>query len=61
MARDPVCRMEVNPNLAAARRGHRGRTYYFCCVACATKFDRAPERYVKPEPPGKAQASSSES
>jgi YHS domain-containing protein len=51
--------MEVNPNQAAAQRRYRGRLYYFCSVPCATKFDKGPEQYVKPEPPGKGQASGS--
>lgn len=52
MERDPVCRMEVNASQATARRSYRGKTYYFCNVGCATKFDKSPERYIRPEPQG---------
>jgi Cu+-exporting ATPase len=45
MERDPVCGMEVDPELAA-RAEHRGKTYYFCSEGCLATFQEAPERYA---------------
>jgi len=56
---DPVCGMQVDPETAAAHAEHEGRTYYFCCQGCATKFRANPEKYLKPKapaaPPSKAE------
>ncbi len=43
---DPVCGMTVDPSPAAASREYGGRTWYFCCAGCATKFQADPEKYV---------------
>jgi xanthine dehydrogenase accessory factor len=42
---DPVCGMTVNPTTARHRSEVGGRTVYFCCVGCKSRFDAAPERY----------------
>jgi Cu+-exporting ATPase len=46
MAKDPVCKMDVEPAKAAAQSSHKGQTYYFCAVGCKQKFDREPDKYV---------------
>lgn len=46
MEKDPVCGMLVRPEEAAEQRAIQGRTYYFCSVACAAKFDKAPQQYM---------------
>src|ERR1700750_950705 len=46
MERDVVCGMQVDPSKAAARSDYNGRTYFFCCGGCKTKFDASPERYL---------------
>ncbi len=46
LAFDPVCRMAVDPDRAAGRLVHEGTAYYFCTLACAGEFARAPERFV---------------
>jgi P-type Cu+ transporter len=46
MAKDPVCKMDVEPAKAAAQSNYKGQTYYFCAVGCKQKFDREPEKYV---------------
>src|SRR5271166_8842 len=46
--RDPVCGMQVDPAKARARAEHGGRTYFFCCEGCATKFRAAPAKYLAP-------------
>jgi P-type Cu+ transporter len=48
MERDPVCGMSVDPNKAAARVEHGGKTYYFCAPGCAKRFQQSPEKYLQP-------------
>jgi Cu+-exporting ATPase len=38
--------MNVDPNKAAAKVEHAGKTYYFCAPGCAKRFQQAPETYV---------------
>jgi len=50
---DPVCGMSVDPAAGQHRAELQGRTYYFCCAGCRTKFTADPEKYLKtrePEP-----------
>ena len=47
MAIDPVCKMQVEESKAAAKSEYNGKTYYFCCAGCKTRFDRSPQEYVK--------------
>jgi Cu+-exporting ATPase len=51
---DPVCKMLVKPETAAASYEYKGKTYYFCAVGCKNKFRQNPENYLnsdtKPEP-----------
>jgi Cu+-exporting ATPase len=42
---DPVCGMKVQPQEATPSAEHAGRTWYFCCAGCRTKFEAAPARY----------------
>lgn len=49
-AADPVCGMRVDPVHAKATRQHNGKTYYFCCEGCATKFSSDPEKYLAAHP-----------
>lgn len=46
MAIDPVCKMEVDENKAAATSEYRGKKYYFCAVGCKKAFDRDQEKYL---------------
>ncbi|WAC27432.1 heavy metal translocating P-type ATPase [Ancylobacter sp. SL191] len=47
MAKDPVCGMDVDPHTAQHRAEHGGRTYYFCCNGCRTKFAADPGKYLE--------------
>jgi Cu+-exporting ATPase len=47
MEKDPVCGMLVRSEEAIEQRAIQGRTYYFCSTACAAKFDKAPQLYVR--------------
>lgn len=44
---DPICGMAVEPETAAAKREHAGKTYYFCGAGCARAFDRDPEAAIE--------------
>lgn len=46
MERDPVCGMKVDPERAAARVEHSGKTFYFCCAGCANKFRAEPDKFL---------------
>jgi len=46
MAVDPVCKMIVEPERAAAQSIYRGQTYYFCAVGCKQTFDKEPGKYL---------------
>src|SRR5580658_6911571 len=50
MERDPVCGMQVDPEKVRARLDHGGKTYFFCCPGCATKFQADPGKYLAPRP-----------
>jgi len=51
MAKDPVCGMDVNPEVATAQglsSQHEGETYYFCGRGCKLDFDENPQKYFDP-------------
>lgn len=52
MATDPVCKMAVDPQHAAARVEYRGVTYYFCSEQCHKAFVAHPEQYQVKDPGG---------
>ena len=43
---DPVCKMMVMPETAAASYEHNGTTYYFCMPGCKVKFAAEPAKYL---------------
>jgi P-type Cu+ transporter len=49
---DPVCGMFVDPQKARGQAEYKGKTYYFCCPGCQTKFKADPERHLQPKPSG---------
>ncbi|MGH2427900.1 MAG: YHS domain-containing protein [Candidatus Limnocylindria bacterium] len=51
VARDPVCGMEVSPEVAQAQgltAEHEGKPYYFCGRGCMLDFRDDPARYFDP-------------
>ncbi|MCL4534050.1 MAG: YHS domain-containing protein [Bacteroidetes bacterium] len=46
---DYVCDMEVDPDTAPAMSEYKGKTYYFCSLACKREFDQDPEQYIVKE------------
>lgn len=43
---DPVCRMNIESEMAHARESYRGRTYYFCSAQCQRSFKAEAEKIV---------------
>jgi len=43
---DPVCKMTIDSEKAAASSHYKGKTFYFCAPGCKAEFDQDPERYV---------------
>jgi len=46
MAIDPVCKMDVERDKAAANAEYAGQTYYFCSAACHKAFTAEPQKYA---------------
>jgi YHS domain-containing protein len=46
MARDPVCKMQVDEQ-NAPKSEYKGREYHFCSLDCKEQFDNNPERYAQ--------------
>jgi P-type Cu+ transporter len=44
--KDPVCGMLVEPQRAAGKVEHAGKTYYCCSPRCAERFRAEPERFL---------------
>ncbi len=49
MHTDPVCKMIVTPESAAASYEYAGTTYYFCMPGCRDRFAADPEKYLTAE------------
>jgi YHS domain-containing protein len=47
MAIDPVCKMNVDENKAAAKYDYKGKTYYFYAAGCKDAFSKDPEKFLK--------------
>ncbi len=47
--RDPVCKMIVKPDSAAASYDYSGKTFYFCAVNCQKKFRQNPAHFLDPK------------
>ena len=43
---DPVCKMELHANQAAATLRFNNRQYYFCHTACLRLFEADPLAYI---------------
>src|SRR4029079_17658472 len=55
-AKDPVCRMTVDPATTPHRHTHGGDTYFFCSGGCRAKFAANPKRYLSRLPAAAASA-----
>ena len=56
--KDPVCGMTVTPD-SPHRHEHDGRTWYFCCNGCKTKFAADPHSYLHAHGPAATPAAGS--
>jgi len=43
---DPVCKMTIDSEKAAATSKYKDQTIYFCAKGCKAKFDQDPKRYL---------------
>jgi YHS domain-containing protein len=46
LAKDLVCKMEVDGKTAAATSEYEGKIYYLCVTGCKKAFDDFLEQYV---------------
>lgn len=46
MAKDPVCKMNVEESKAAPTAKYEGKSYYFCSENCKARFEEKPTEYV---------------
>ena len=44
--KDPVCGMMVDPQKAAGKVEHAGKTYHFCSTQCVERFTKEPEKFL---------------
>ena len=47
MAKDPVCKMDVDEKSAKFKTEYKGKTYYFCAPGCKKTFEKDPGKYIK--------------
>ena len=47
MAKDPICKMDVDEKTAKWKTTHMGKTYYFCAPGCQKAFEANPHKYMK--------------
>ncbi|MFH1003092.1 MAG: YHS domain-containing protein [Chloroflexota bacterium] len=43
---DPVCKMKIKADKAAATSDYEGQKYYFCAMGCKKAFDKEPAKYL---------------
>jgi YHS domain-containing protein len=43
---DPVCGMEVSPDVAVGKAEHDGTWFYFCSQTCMDTFNKNPHKYA---------------
>jgi YHS domain-containing protein len=46
MAKDLVCKMDVDERTAKWKTVYKGKTYYFCAPGCKKSFEEDPELYI---------------
>jgi P-type Cu+ transporter len=46
-SKDPVCGMDVDPEVSVHTFTHGGVLYHFCCRSCLDKFSSDPDRYLR--------------
>ncbi len=51
MANDPVCKMNVDVDMASASAEFEGKQYYFCSNTCYQLFMAEPKKYTNEDTP----------
>ena len=46
MAKDPVCKMNVDEKKTKYKSEYNNQTYYFCAQSCKNTFDKNPAKYA---------------
>jgi len=46
MAKDPVCKMEVDEKRCVYSSEYQGKRYFFCAEVCKKKFEQDPAKYA---------------
>lgn len=46
MAKDPVCKMDVDEGTTQWNSNYNGKSYYFCTQNCKAAFDTDPDKYL---------------
>jgi Cu2+-exporting ATPase len=46
LVKDPVCGMELEPEMAYSKTEYAGKTVYFCSKQCEEEFKKNPEKYA---------------
>lgn len=46
MMKDLVCGRYINQNDATPKCQQKGKSYYFCSVACREQFEKDPKKYL---------------
>ena len=46
MAKDLVCKMDVDEKTAKYKTIYQGKYYYFCAQGCKKTFEANPQKYV---------------
>jgi YHS domain-containing protein len=47
MAKDPICDMEIDEEIAEFKSQYGSQTYYFCSEECKKRFELKPEQYAR--------------
>lgn len=43
---DPVCKMKIDSENAAASSTYEGKECFFCALGCKKAFDKEPKKYL---------------
>lgn len=44
---DPVCKMDVSVGPDTPQATYQGKTYYFCCESCRSRFEKNPQNFLE--------------
>jgi YHS domain-containing protein len=47
LAKDPICKMQVDEKTAKYKSTYQGQTYHLCSAGCKSEFDKNPKKYAR--------------